>query len=158
MNNYTEIMNNYAKTVVFSCYIQGKLTHKPGRLKKSIGGLEEKPKGKAHWNGPVAIGPQVVWSCAVSQQATRLPAVRQRLVYSNLEPENHQNSRLHFFTKTAEKSTQNRIRHMAIDFFGLHFFTFFREWDLDTKSHSRLYDASFKVVRNPMRDCMMPHA
>ena len=57
MNNYTEIMNNYAKTVVFSCYIQGKLTHKPGRLKISIGGLEEKPKGKAHTRQLLTRGP-----------------------------------------------------------------------------------------------------
>lgn len=45
MNNYTETMNNYAKTVVFSCCIQGKLAHEPGRLKISIGGIEEKPIG-----------------------------------------------------------------------------------------------------------------
>lgn len=43
---------------------------------------------------------------------------------------------------------------MAIDFFGLHFFTFSREWDLDTKSHSRLYDASCGIIRNLVRGCM----
>ena len=47
---------------------------------------------------------------------------------------------------------------MAIDFFGLHFFTFSRERDLDTKSREGLYEGLMRDCMGVYRDCIMQAA